>query len=182
MSNQIMQRRLFLGAGWLCLALGFLPTGKITTQPRQSELGIDLDMPMFGKIDQNPTKRVYRVGVPFSPLFEYVAETSYGETAADRTTITPDPNTGTTKTTLPSGGTITVNSQKEGGSAEIVNFNFKVNYSYRYTYNVISLSTGLVILGLVLLIVARMQRKRQKPASAGDSVFPDGSGPGPAIA
>ena len=70
--------RLTLGvAGSACLLLALLPYYSHTAGPLARSGVPAIELPGLGTLPLEPSKTVLRVGLPFSPLFVYLRETTF---------------------------------------------------------------------------------------------------------
>ena len=138
--------RLTLGvAGSACLLLALLPYYSHTAG-RAAHSGVPaIGLPGLGTLPLEPSKTVLRLGLPFSPLFVYLRET----------TFEPQP------------GSAPVSAN--GGEVKI-DFTGEIGFTHNWHFGFFSWSLALALLGAGLLVIAFWNvrnRSRARPDVVG---------------
>ena len=133
--------RLTLGvAGSACLLLALLPYYSHTAGPAAHSGVPAIELPGLGTLPLEPSKTVLRVGLPFSPLFVYLRETTFESQPAS---APASANGGETEP----GGAVS------GGDIKI-NFTGEIEFTRNWHFGFFSWSLALALLGVGLLFIA----------------------------
>ena len=135
MSRQV--RLILRVAGLTCLLLALVPYYSRTAGPAVFPGVPTIELPPIGTLPEGPSKTVFRLGLPFSPLLTYQKE------------ITFEP-----KPTSAPASTIDGNTKVEPGDAVSVTFSGTIGYTHDWRFGFFSWSVALAILGVGLLIIS----------------------------
>jgi hypothetical protein len=141
-----------------CLLLALFPYYSHTAGPAaQSGLPTTIELPPLGSLPLDPSKTVFRLGLPFSPLLTYHKEITF----EGQPPSAPGPATGGD---IQPGDAFPVDEVK-------INFSGNIGYTYNWRFGFFSWSLALALLGVGLLIVAfskRRTRSRARPDMASE--------------
>ena len=136
-------------AGSACLVLALFPYYSDTAGPAARAGVPTVEVPRLGTLPLEPSKTVLRVGLPFSPLFVYIRETTFESQPASASAAA-------------TGGEIEPGGAVSGGEVNI-NFTGEIGYTHNWHFGFFSWSLALALLGVGLLIIAfRNVRSRSR--------------------
>lgn len=144
-------------ASLTCLLLALLPYYSRTAGPAVFPGVPSIDLPPIGTLPEGPSKTVFRLGLPFSPLLTYQNEISFESNPA--------------RASAPA-STIDGNTKDESGDAASVSFSGTIGYTHDWRFGFFSWSVALGILGVGLLILSfwnYSSRSRNAPDVASGS-------------
>lgn len=133
--------RLTLGVtGSACLLLALLPYYSHSARPAEHGGVPEIELPRLGTLPLQPSKTVLRLGLPFSPLFIYVSETTFESQPASAPASA-------------AGGENEPGGAVSAGEVRI-NFTGEIGYTQNWQFGFFSWSFALALLGAGLLIIA----------------------------
>jgi hypothetical protein len=140
-TSMALQRRTRIAVrvvGAVCLVAGLFPYYSRTSEPPSETGSSPIEIPVFGALPDRSSNTLFRLGLPFSPLFRFHREDRYEEK---------------TSTTRAGEGAIRVKSE-DGNLVDVKTVNFKSSSSFDWRLGFFSWSAAVAAVGAVLLVVS----------------------------